>query len=285
MWYQLEKKDYNITLEYLNKYSPFTCPMYGNVLSAGFDYKPFAMRSGVFFIYKETNNEILGIVAGFNDGNVMVHLSSENSEIGVLEIIKRFPFHSVWGLGGNIPDNKVISDEVGKSFDSRELDVMVLKEDIQQRFHPECGILRIDKKFLLTVYINFIKKCLWEGFGFRSNSRDLRKRMRERTDLEPYWILSADNKFVAQAHLQAMTPLHGYIGGICTPREYRRKGYAKEVVARACRYVFKQGRVPALSVSASNTAAHKLYEDLGFEKVGIMTVYMVERDFKGDENS
>ncbi len=285
MWRRLEKKDYNLAFEYLNQNSPFTSPLYGNVLSAGFDYKPFAMRSGVFFVYTSEDDEIMGIVAGFNDGNVMVHTSAEDAQAGLLEIITRFPFHSIWGLGGDIPASEVVSDEMGQSFDSRELDVMELKKSIKERFHPECDIIRIDKKFLLTMYVNFIKKCLWEGFGFKSNSRDLRKRMRERTDIEPFWILSCNNIYVAQAHVQAMTPMHGYIGGICTPREYRRKGYAKEVVARACDYIFEQGRLPALSVSAANEAAHTLYEDLGFEKIGVMTVYMVEREFKGDENS
>lgn len=283
MWVKLEKKDNPKLLLYIQKHSPLTCPIFGNVSSAGFSYKPFAMRSGVFFIYKE-NGEILGVVAGFNDGNVMVHTDDSYAESTSFEIIMRFPFHSLWGLSSSLPDVKEVSKATKKTFDSRTLDVMVQKTKIQQLFCPDCTDIRIDKRFLTSPYVSFVKRCLWEGFGFKSGSYDIKKRIRERTEDEPYWFLCKDRKYVAQAHIHAMTDTHGYIGGICTPRDERRKGYAMEITKRACDYIYKQGRVPALAVSASNKAAYTMYEKLGFEKIATTLVYMLEREFKGDEN-
>lgn len=284
MWTRLERTDYKKALKYLEDNSPFTCPIYGNVSSAGFAYKAMAMRSGIFYIYVE-DGKILGIIAGFNDGNVMIHTKHDKADETALKIITGFPFHSVWGLSGSLPSSDNVRYAVGKDFDSRELDVMVQKQKIEKSFLPKLEAVRIDKRFLSKQYISFIKKCLWEGFGFKSNSWDIRKRIKERTQYEPYWIISDAGEFVAQAHVQAMTRMHGYIGGVCTPREQRRKGYAKEAVKRACDYIIAQKRIPALSVSAANRAAHTLYENLGFETVGTMKVYMQEREFKGDENS
>ena len=205
MWEKLEKKDYKAALGYLEKHSPFTCPIYGNAASAGFAYKPFAMRSGFYFIYKELG-QILGVAAGYNDGNVMIHTISQQADETVLEIFDELPFHSVWGLTGKLPGLREVSMAAGKAFDSRRLDVMAMKGRTGNGVHPECELMRIDRRFLGTSYVSFIKKCLWEGFGFKSSSLDIRKRMKERCEVEPYWFLADGKKYVAQAHVQAMTP-------------------------------------------------------------------------------
>ena len=286
MWEKLKQEDYERAYKYICDHSPSTCSVYGNVASAGFDYKPFAMRSGIYFVYKdEQTHDIEGIIAGFNDGNVMLYTSSVQADYDAVRIIASFQFHSLWGLSGALPGLEKISNITGMSFDSRTLDVMVLEGDIGESERPESKFVRIDQRFLSFTHILFIKKCLWEGFGFKNNALDIRKRIKERTKDEPYWFLSDDGAYVAQAHIQAMTPTHGYIGGVCTPREKRRKGYAREIVKRASRYIKEQGRTPALAVSATNIGAHRLYDDLGFKKIGTMLVYMQERDFKGDENS
>ena len=286
MWEKLKDYDYKKASDYLCANSPFTCSMYGNVVSAGFDYRPFAMRSGVYFVYKdEKHGEILGILAGYNDGNVMVHTVSGEADSSAMGIIADFHFHSLWGMNGVLPEIERVSNITGMPFDSRTLDVMVLEGEIEQSLRPECSLIRIDRKFLSFSNIMFIKKCLWEGFGFKSSALDIRKRIKERTEDEPYWFLSDADGYAAQAHVQAMTPAHGYIGGVCTPREKRRQGYAKEIVKRACEYIKEQGKVPALAVSAANLAAHRLYDEMGFRSIGTMIVYMQERDFKGDENS
>jgi ribosomal protein S18 acetylase RimI-like enzyme len=286
MWEKLKDYDYQKASDYLCDNSPFTCSMYGNAVSAGFDYHPFAMRSGVYFVYKDgESREIQGILAAYNDGNVMIHTVSDEADKGAMGIISDFHFHSLWGMSGVLPGIEGVSNIAGTPFDSRTLDVMVLQGDIEQSLHPECKLIRIDKKFLSISILMFIKKCLWEGFGFKSSALDIRKRIKERIDDEPYWFLSDSSEYVAQAHVQAMTPAHGYIGGVCTPREKRRQGYAKEIVKRACEYIKEQGRIPALAVSAANLAAHRLYDEMGFSKIGTMLVYMQERDFKGDENS
>lgn len=284
MWEKLEKRDWDDALGYLAKHSPFTCPIYGNALSAGFSYKVFAMRSGFYYVYKELG-EILGIVSGYNDGNVMVHTVSSHADATVLKMISDFSFHSVWGLAGKLPETAQITTVAGKAFDLRHLDVMVLSEKKENSSCPQCGFMRIDRRFLLSSYVAFIKKCLWEGFGFKSTSLDIRKRMKERGELEPYWFLTEGKEYVAQVHVQAMTPTHGYIGGVCTPRNHRKKGYAKEIVKRTCDYIMQQGRTPALAVSASNKAAYNLYKSLGFKKIGETLVYMQEREFRGDENT
>ena len=131
----------------------------------------------------------------------------------------------------------------------------------------------------------FIKNCLYEGFGFEPHSRALKKRMRERTNYEPYYLLYNNSTPVSQAHIQSISKQYGYIAGICTPRKFRRMGYARQITARCCRFIEQKGRTSALTVNYSNTSAVKLYEDLGFSPIAKMQVYMKSRDFTGDENT
>ncbi len=89
---------------------------------------------------------------------------------------------------------------------------------------------------------------------------------------------------VSQAHIQSVTDKYGYIAGICTPRVYRRNGYAREITAYACKYIESLGLTSALTVNITNESAIKLYESMGFVKKDYTLVYMKHRDFCGDEN-
>ncbi len=284
MWSMLEKKDFNNVMQYLQKHSPNTCPMYGNISSAGFIYKLTAMRSGVFYISTTETNEISGIIAGFNDGNIMVHSSDKSVQEGMLEIISALPFHSIWGLDGTLPDRDVLSKKANMKMDERILDIMTATLRYDNQLSRDMELIRIDKHFLTPNHISFIKKCLWEGFGFKSGSWDIRKRMKERTALEPYWFLKHNGVFVAQAHVQAMTKKHGYIGGVCTLRKFKRSGYARKIMEMVCENIYQAGRTPSLAVSSVNKSAYNLYKNMGFIKIGTIIVYMKERKFKGDEN-
>lgn len=223
MWAKYYKGDYIELVAYLEENSPYSCPIYGNLMSSGAAYKPFAMRSGIYYIYRELG-VIMGVLGAFNDGNVMVHTKSTMADKKVFEILSELPFHSVWGLSGTLPPVESISQAIGTKFDSRILDVMVKDKKSTMANKKVLELVRVDRRFLINPYVAFIKKCLWECFGFKSSTLDIRKRMKERTEFEPYWFLSDGETYVAQMHVQAMTKAHAYMGGICTPREHRRKG-------------------------------------------------------------
>ena len=108
--------------------------------------------------------------------------------------------------------------------------------------------------------------------------------MRERSENEPYFLLFDNKQPVSQCHIQSVSQTHGYIAGIATPRIYRRKGYAKQITARACRFIEGKGCTSALTVNKTNTGAIELYKSLGFYPVDNMQVYMKARKFTGDEN-
>jgi len=58
---------------------------------------------------------------------------------------------------------------------------------------------------------------------------------------------------------------------IFCPKEKRRRGYARALVAGLCALVHNEGKIPMLYVYGDNTGAVKLYEGLGFVMVGAVT--------------
>jgi len=116
---------------------------------------------------------------------------------------------------------------------------------------------------------DFILRCMKEGFGFSVSRGTVKRLLREKTEYEPYLLLKAGGKYVAQAHIQARTPGFRQIGGVCTLPEERRRGYARAIVARLIGLTAHDGgRKACLVVNEDNGAARKLYEEMGFKETG-----------------
>lgn len=282
MWSRVHQKQVSELVEYLEKNAPNTSSIIANINFASTIYNPYVMRSGFYFVYRD-NRKIDGMLVIYNDGNAFIYTNNKDAQIASMKILIKSKYHSIWGLSNWLPNIKGLSAHIGIQLDARELVTMV-----RNKYLPlpkiKYDLLRIDKKLNLNRYIPFIKTCLYEGFGFKPFSRDLKKRMRERTQDEPYFLLYDNKVPVAQGHIQSISRTHGYIAGICTPRAYRRKGYAKQITACACKFIESRERISALTVNYSNTGAVELYKKLGFSPVAKMLVYMKARKFTGDEN-
>lgn len=282
MWSRLYQKNVPAAMNYLENNTPNTSSIIANLAYASSMYNPYTMRSGFYYIYKH-HDKIDGIIAIYNDGNTFIYTNNKDAQISSLKVIFKGKFHSIWGLSNWLPNLKWMSSHLNMPMDSREL-VTMERSKLIKLPDSKHTLLRIDKKLYLNKYIPFIKTCLYEGFGFEPYARDLKKRMRERSYDEPYFLLYDDSNPVCQAHIQSISKTYGYIAGICTPRKFRRMGYAKQITARCCRFVEEKNRTSALTVNYSNTSAVKLYENLGFTPVAKMQVYMKMRKFTGDEN-
>ncbi len=81
------------------------------------------------------------------------------------------------------------------------------------------------------------------------------------------YVLYKEDKIYAQGFIENKVAGYYQIGGIYTLNGYRKKGYAKEVLEYLIDYIKTEAKKPLLAVVADNTAAIKLYERYGFEKL------------------
>lgn len=84
------------------------------------------------------------------------------------------------------------------------------------------------------------------------------------------FILEQEGVVVAGAMTHAETPTHALIGGVWTPPEQRRNGYAKQVVGALCFDLLRAGKTPVLFYEPPprNPAAQRVYAALGFTSIG-----------------
>ncbi|MCR5652301.1 MAG: ribosomal protein S18-alanine N-acetyltransferase [Ruminococcus sp.] len=82
-----------------------------------------------------------------------------------------------------------------------------------------------------------------------------------------FFVADVDGKTVGYMGLSVSID-EGYILNVATLPDYRRRGIAKALVGHVINIYNNQLRFLTLEVRPSNTAALKLYENFGFEKVG-----------------
>ena len=70
-------------------------------------------------------------------------------------------------------------------------------------------------------------------------------------------------------------PLRGYIQTVCIMPEWRGQGAGSKLVAFAEERIFRESPNVFMCVSSFNQHAQRLYERLGYERVGVMKNYIV----------
>jgi GNAT superfamily N-acetyltransferase len=90
------------------------------------------------------------------------------------------------------------------------------------------------------------------------------------------WVAVRDGERVAMAALNARIQEAVQVGGVYTPPDQRRKGYAKAAVAQSLRDARADGAAHAiLFTSVANRAADSAYRAIGFNVVGDFAIILL----------
>lgn len=102
-----------------------------------------------------------------------------------------------------------------------------------------------------------------------NSNREISKKDRSKVRPNETFVLKRGGKIVSMANIHGYSNRYFQIGGVGTLKEYRGKGFAKQVVSRLCRYFFRKGlKFGLLFVDRTNTPAKKVYRAIGFKPVG-----------------
>lgn len=95
----------------------------------------------------------------------------------------------------------------------------------------------------------------------------LKKKLDERVAQEAYLLLVRGEQVIGQGLLEYGLPQHKLLGGIYMTPKQRGSGLGGLMTKSLMQIVLDQGKMPALTVEATNEAAIHLYQKLGFAKV------------------
>ncbi|MFO7882026.1 MAG: GNAT family N-acetyltransferase [Kosmotogaceae bacterium] len=88
------------------------------------------------------------------------------------------------------------------------------------------------------------------------------------------YFIEKDNKVVSTASSTAESGAGAIIADVATRKKYRNKGYAKAIISKLCSDLLVEGKTPYILYD--NPSAGKLYESIGFKKIGSWKILRFE---------
>lgn len=92
-----------------------------------------------------------------------------------------------------------------------------------------------------------------------------------------FWGVREGGRIVAMAGERMKQPGYTELSGVCTHPDHRGKGYARRLSLHVAARIFESGAQPYLHAYASNAAAIRLYETIGFSQRRSMHVAALRR--------
>ena len=96
-------------------------------------------------------------------------------------------------------------------------------------------------------------------------------------ELGDYFGVFEGERLIAMAGERLHAGPYREVSGVCTHPDFQGRGMARRLTAKIVRLQMQRGQLPFLHVISSNTAAHDLYERMGFRDYRETVVRVVER--------
>lgn len=241
----------------------------GNLLYYGVEDDNRFLRCGEYWGYYN-GSELAGVAAFFNNSQCMVYYTDESVIRPIAQQITDNSVRLVLGsdhcirsmvsLLRGVPGRMVVRSQLFMEQTSAPPNVF---------FYNGIEFDDAKGKSNNRAVQDFIVRCMKDGFGYNISRNTVRRLLKEKTEFEPYLLLKANGRYVAQAHIQTRTPGYCQIGGVCTLPEERQRGYGRAVVVKLMGMIPSDGgRRACLVVNEDNSGARRLYDNLGFQETG-----------------
>ncbi|MEC1525295.1 GNAT family N-acetyltransferase [Neobacillus niacini] len=117
--------------------------------------------------------------------------------------------------------------------------------------------------------ILLIRKSI-EEFQIRDDAAEMLRSSMETNTARSYYT-EEDGQMTACVSTTAENSISAMIVGVCTRKEYRRKGLATAIMQKLFKDVLNEGKV--LCLFYDNPEAGRIYKRLGFKDIGMWTMY------------
>jgi uncharacterized protein len=136
---------------------------------------------------------------------------------------------------------------------------------------PDLGRVRFSTISDLGALVPACAAMHLEEVGINPLDRDpygYRERIRELVIARRSLVLMEGRKIAFKCEFSAVTGTAVQLMGVWTAPQFRRKGYGRLGMREVCGHILRQGKQVALFVNDFNTPAVRLYESLGFRRIG-----------------
>ncbi len=285
----LKSQDTQVLEEYLAPHKAECMFICSNIKAAGIDYKG-ADFEGEYFGCFDTNDHLLGVIAHYWNGNIMMHAQDYDVLEALILHLKKNISRPIAGiLGPNTQAEHVITklELSGCKFgiNSNEGLYEINLEALNELHMPQnMNVVSAQDvpKDILTLWM---KSYDIEALG-ALDDESLEKQVQENWNLRlqknDSWVLLLDETPVALSAFNARLSDMVQVGPVWTPPEYRNKGYARLLLAYTLYQEKLKGTKQAI-LFTDNPAAIKAYLAIGFKKIGHYRLALLEKPLKLQE--
>lgn len=234
------------------------------------------------------NGEMVGVIAHFWNDNLVVQAQGQVDVLveAVLAESGR-PVRGIIGIDDqvsavkevlNIDDSLVRMDEVEKLY-ALDLSNLVVPDMLKKGMVKARRIQSRDVDVVSEWTEGFSIEALGEN-PTQELKRECRSRVERSLREQNTWVLSKDEKPAAISSFNTSIREAVQIGGVWTPPELRRQGYARAVVAASLLDAAAEGVSKAiLFTGMDNMPAQRAYESLGFRQIGNYRLLLLDTAF------
>jgi ribosomal protein S18 acetylase RimI-like enzyme len=259
----LNDLDRDEIFEYLNRNEEEAEFLIGNAMQFGISNNGDMLRCGDYFGYFE-GDTLKGIIAFYNIGSCIPHYESPGAIPYFCQLMLMRRFGMLLGADRLI---RPLFEAVRHSKYLRDIEECIYCVNSSPiQFSIEGAEIYEVTEAADSSVLEFVRNAYLHGFGAGRSIEDTRLLLSQKGEQEDFLLLSVDNRFVAQACIQAYTDSTCQIGAVYTLEEERGKGYAKAIVSELCRRIAERGKLPTLMVNKYNIPALRAYKALGFEE-------------------
>ncbi len=232
--------------------------------------------------YIENNKKIEGVFYLARRGNLLVHLLNENHIDQVIEHLQSNEKIEVSGVLGQASQ---ASSFYNKFKIKHKLEDLFLSDEILYSIKLDESLHKVENvnyfpKDKIALYLEFVR-----GFYNDQNLPDTlddetrAKLFNNSVDKKTIWSLKEDNEIVSMAAMNAMYENIGQVGGVYTPKEHRSRGFSKKCMRGLLYDCFHQHKLQKIILFTGNTniAAQKVYEAIGFKRIGRYGMFFGKR--------
>lgn len=220
----------------------------------------------------EIEREISDILHIKNDGNSNFTSFSYTSKNGLRDIvckIKEVNYNKVL-LAGKLEDVDSLLKTLGyektiKPNAFYKLDIENYKS-INMKYQSKIRFASLNSKNLEIIkhfIVEFLEPETEEEIESITDMEKILEKMKK-----GIYILDYKNKAIGMARFIGKTNNFAEITSVYIEKDYRNKGFGKELIGNMIDIAIKEQRTPVLVTSESNVAAMKTYESLGFKRQG-----------------
>jgi len=132
-------------------------------------------------------------------------------------------------------------------------------------------LIKYAQNFIHDIFINLPKDQV------ERHQKRIAKEMQKWVSERFVYVLKIHNQIVSIAKAARDTPNGRAINLVYTPPEYRRRGYATEMVAKLCQFILNEGKKYCfLFTDLANPTSNKIYMNIGFKPILDVDEYRFE---------